>query len=168
MSGLEEQDICFICLNPGANSRDHIVPLCLFTQPLPPDLLTLPAHSDCHNQTEEEYFRNIVSLRALKSNVIAGELWKTKALRSLIRNPSLQNRTLKSLHRKSDRYSNGGIYVGTGSAIKFEVKRFYPTLEKLVRGLYRHYFSRFLGIKTTFQWGIDEPLVGEKRQDFED
>jgi hypothetical protein len=65
--------------------------------------------------------------------------------------------------RRINLLSQGGIWLGTAPGIQVERNRFYPTLEKVVRGLYRHHIGRYLPTDTTFNWAINEPLQGERR-----
>ena len=49
MKMAEDNGVCFVCGTLGVDSRDHVIPTCLFVPPLPDNLLTLPAHHRCHN-----------------------------------------------------------------------------------------------------------------------
>lgn len=77
-------DQCFLCGKPGADTREHIPPKCLFPEPHPNDLLTVPAHRSCNQSysADDEYLR--VALTAPSySDPIAHRLWRTKVVRSL-------------------------------------------------------------------------------------
>jgi len=52
--------------------------------------------------------------------------------------------------------------LGAAPAIQFDRSRFYPLLEKIVRGLYRYHTDRFLPVDAVMNWAIGEPLVGGK------
>jgi len=160
-------EICFICCASGADSRDHIIPASLFVPPLPCDLLTLPAHYRCHNQLQEEYFRNIVAWLGLENSNTANILWEGKVARSLQRSRPLRDSIRSSLLRRINLVSPSGIWLGTAPGIQIDRDRFYPTLEKIVRGLYRHHLGRHLPTDATFIWAINEPLQGESRKIFQ-
>ena len=70
--------------------------------------------------------------------------------------------------RRTDVYSPGGlIYLGSAPAICFDRERAYPSLERMVRGLYRHHTGRLLPRDTEFRWSINEPLYGGRLQLFQ-
>lgn len=163
----EDKKICFVCSLPGVDSRDHVIPECLFAPPLPNNLLTLPAHYRCHNKLQEEYFRNIAAGLGSESSSTANILLESKVARSVQRNRPLQDSLRTSLLRKIDLVSPGGIWLGSAPGIQVDRNRFYPTLEKIVRGLYRHHTSRYLPVDTTFNWAINEPLEGERLKLFQ-
>lgn len=163
----EDKEICFICGMPRADSRDHVIPACLFAPPLPDNLLTLPAHHKCHNQLQEEYFRSIAAGLGSESSKTANVLWEGKVARSIQRNSPLQGSLRTSLLRKVDLVSPGGIWLGTAPGIRVDRDRFYPTLEKIVRGLYQHHTGRYLPVDATFNWAINEPLEGERLKLFQ-
>src|SRR5229473_2183987 len=47
------QPTCYICVQPGADTKDHVIPSGFFPQPLPTNLVTLPAHYSRHNRLSE-------------------------------------------------------------------------------------------------------------------
>jgi hypothetical protein len=95
-----DSEICFICCKLGADTRDHVLPECFFVPPRPSNLLTLPAHYRCHNQTQEEYFRNIIALLGSENSNAAKMLWGGKVIRSIKRNHALQKSLRTSLRKK--------------------------------------------------------------------
>ena len=63
-------------------------------------------------------------------------------------------------------YSPGGIYLGDAPGIQFDRRRVYPSLEKMVRGLYCHHAGRLLPREVGFSWGLNEMLYGIREQTF--
>lgn len=157
----EDKDICFICGTPEADTRDHVIPACMFSPPLPGNLLTLPAHYSCHNQLDEEYFRTIAAGLSSDDSDIANSLWKGKVDRSFMHNPRLQNSIRLSLEKGVAMVSPHDIRLGM-AGIQIERDRYYPTPKKILRGLYRHHTGRYLPVDTTFKWAINEPLDDQK------
>jgi hypothetical protein len=65
-----------------------------------------------------------------------------------------------------ERFTQGGIYLGHAPAIRFDPKRVYPSLAKMVRGLYRHQTGRLLPQDVQFSWELNEVLYGAREQMF--
>jgi hypothetical protein len=158
--------ICYICCEVGADTKDHIIPKCFFVPSFPDNLLTLPAHYRCQNQLWEEYLRNIAVALSGRS-VSAKTLWDDKVARSFERNRPLRDSLRSSLLKRVDLVSPGGIWLGSTPGIRVNTNHFYPPLEKIVRGLYRHYTGRFLPKDAAFDWAINEPLEGQRLKIFQ-
>jgi hypothetical protein len=156
---------CYICVEPGADTDDHIIPRAFFPPPRPGNLITLRAHYSCHNRLAEEYVR--VILAGLSDASTAAQRLNTGAVaRSLQRNDPLRADLFAGLIRRAEIRTPAGLIVGTAPAVRFDRDRFYPLMEKIVRGLYRHHTQRFLARDTMFNWAINEPLVGGKEDLF--
>ncbi len=52
------------------------------------------------------------------------------------------------------------MYFGSAPGVKFDQKRIYPLLQKMVRGLYPHHTKRFLPPAAVFAWGLNEHPFG--------
>lgn len=157
---------CYICCEPGPDSKDHIIPECFFTPPLPDNLLTLPAHYRCQNKPYEEYLRNI-AVALSETSTAAKNLWDGKVARSIQRNRLLRESLRSSLVKRVNLMSPGGIWLGSAPGIRVNMDQFYPPLEKIIRGLYRHYTGRFLPKDAAFYWAINEPLEGQRLKIFQ-
>ena len=116
---------------------------------------------------QEEYFRNIVAGLGLDSSNTANILWEGKVARSIQRNRPLQDSLRVSLLKQVDLVSPGGLWLGTAPGIRVDRDRFYPTLKKIVRGLYRHHIGRYLPMNAPWNWAINEPLQGERLKLFQ-
>jgi len=161
-------EICYICCEPGADSDDHVIPACLFPSPRPSNLLTLRAHYSCHNRLDEEYLRNLMASFGRDSSRSAGHLWESEGAvrRSFARNTPLRRSLIAGMLPRVERFTPGGIFLGHAPAIRFDPKRVYPPLEKMVRGLYRNQTGRLLPLDVKFSWGLDEILHGTLEQMF--
>ena len=151
--------ICYICLQPGADSDDHIIPRAFFPSPRPSNLVTLPAHYSCHNRLPEEYVRVILAGLS-ETSAAAQRLNAAEVTRSLRRNDPLRESLLRTLIPRAEIRSPAGLVLGAAPAVQFDRARFYPLLGKIVRGLYRHHTGRFLPVDAIMNWAIREPLVG--------
>ncbi|HKW92757.1 MAG TPA: hypothetical protein VJX92_12720 [Methylomirabilota bacterium] len=161
--------ICYICCEPGADSDDHVIPECFFTSPKPPNLLTFRAHYSCHNRLPEEFVRNmLVGLSAGdRTSATALLLFDGAVARAYLRNAPQRQEVLDGLVRSEDVYAPSGIYLGTAPAIHFDPERVYPSLRKMVRGLYRHHTRALLPQNVVFRWRPNEVLYGRAREYFE-
>ena len=153
--------IYYICVQPGADSDDHIIPRAFFPSPRPSNLVTLAAHYSCHNRLPEEYVRVILAGLSDRS-ADAQRLNEGEVSRSLRRNDPLRESLLRALIPRAEIRSPAGLVLGAAPAVQFDRSRFYPLLEKVVRGLYRHHIGRFLPVDAIMNWAIREPLVGGK------
>lgn len=156
--------ICYICLSPGADSEDHVIPESYFRPPRP-SLLKLSAHYACHSRLDEDYPRLHFAAHAVAS-AAADTLWKGKVTRGVQRNARWQAELAASMIPKIDVVSPSGLCLGEYPAIRLDEARFYPPLEKMIRGLYRHHLGRFLARDVRFQWAINEPICGAKEEMF--
>lgn len=161
-------ELCYICCEPGADDRDHVIPVALFEKPRPSDLLTLPAHHKCHDQLDEEYFRLIVAGQSSRDNQNANKLWEGKIKRSVQRSAPLQASLRSALLDSVNLVSPGGIWLGKVPGIRFDRDRFYPTLEKIVRGLYLSHTKNLLPRSAGMKWAImNEPPKGQMLEIFQ-
>jgi hypothetical protein len=153
---------CYICVQPGADSRDHIIPSGLFPQPRPTSLVTLAAHHSCHNRLSEDYARAILagtSGTATAARVNAVQVaWSL--VRSDLKGTKLRRDLSRTLIPRIEFRSPSGLVLGSAPAIRFDRNRIYPLLEKIVRGLYHHHTKRFLPANVFFSWGLNERPVG--------
>ena len=148
---------CYVCGRPGAATRDHVIPESFFPTPKPSNLITLPAHYSCHNRLGEEYVRAI--LAGLAESKPAMQLNEGPAGRALRRNEPLKRDLRASMIRRIELRSPAGLIVGHAPGIRLDTGRFYPLMEKIVRGLYTHHRGDVLPLDVRFNWAINEALV---------
>jgi hypothetical protein len=163
---MKRRDQCYICGGLGPDTREHVIPDCFFVEPRPENLLTLPAHRACNERlsVSDEYSRNILAWLGSEKSRVAQKLWEGKIDRSIKRNRALRSHIAAALVPKADKYSAGGIYLGSAPGIRIDTKRFYPTIEKIVRGLHRLRAGSPMPSDVTFRWFLQEPVHGLRRQ----
>jgi len=136
---------CVYCGSKKDLTRDHIPPKCIFAEPRPTNLISVPACESCNTsfKLDDEFFRIFVTAESAQDNPAARRIWEEAVMqRSLKRSPRLKAKLRSSLG-KVDLYSPGGIFLGEASTLRFSKERINPVLERIVRGLYwRHRGSR--------------------------
>jgi hypothetical protein len=126
--------ICCFCGNP-ALTMDHIPPNCIFPDPKPQNLITVPACARCNQESslDDEYFRFIVA--TANSERPPAKLITQRIIKRAREKPTL----LQSLMRKTikvDVYSEGGIFLEQRPAFIYDRVRVQKTVDKIVRGLF--------------------------------
>lgn len=133
--------ICYLCGCYSENlTRDHVPPACLFPEPRPSNLITLPCCEDCQReyQRDEEYFRtNISSISDIENNPNARLIWD-KAHRSLLRRFKLWREFTSRLFPIRIQ-TPSGLYVGIAPAIKIPPERTNKMLRKIAFGLFYYH-----------------------------
>jgi len=131
---------CAYCGEP-ASTRDHIPPSKLFTPPLPSDLITVPACKKCNNgaSSDDEIFRNELAIMAGSFDGSANAAERLRpSVRSIKRNKAVLKKMMLAAH-PVERYSPGGIFLGTGVAVPTTPEVHQRVTRRIVRGLYwRH------------------------------
>jgi hypothetical protein len=152
---------CVFC-GRAATTRDHVPPKGVFLDPLPTDLVTVPACEVCNSSTrlDDEYFRTLVATQGYW-NVDGKRLWKEKVVGSSFRkSPKFRQMLARNIielppeHRRID--LPGGV-----KAITFDGPRINRVLRKIVLGLYWHHEGQRLptdiSIEPFKDHRLDEP-----------
>src|SRR5262249_47729355 len=124
---------CYVCVEPGADTRDHIVPSGFFPPPRPSNLVTLPAHYSCHNRLSEDYARAILA-GASQTGVARRVMEEVR--RSLRRSDlggmKLRRDLIRTLIPRVELRSPEGLHLGSSPGVRFDPQRVYPCLQKMV------------------------------------
>ena len=150
---------CYICAQPGADMKDHLVPSGFFPPPRPSNLITLPAHYSCQNRLSGDYARAILAgtSESRTARRVMEEV-RRSLRRSDLGGMKLRRDLIQTLRPRIDIRSASGLHLGSSPGVQFDRSRVYPLLQKIVRGLYHHHTGRFL--PTTATWGLNELPVG--------
>ena len=126
-----------------AITKDHIPPKGFFEQPLPSNLITVPACKKCNNgfSKDEEWFRN--HILAMSFSDRGRRLWTNKAIKALNRKSAMKFEMRNNIVKRSD-----GL-----SEIKFSQQRANPIVQKIVHGLFYHHFKQ--AMPNNLKWVID-------------
>ncbi len=77
--------MCAYCGVKRGLTKDHVIPKCLFKRPLPSNMITVPACSECNNakSKDEDYLRDMLVIdHFTSSNPTAQTLLNNKVIRS--------------------------------------------------------------------------------------
>lgn len=122
--------ICYLCGLPGADTSEHVVSRCFYIEPLPSDMITLPAHETCNKSTsKDEQWLSVVRATARPVGFGSKERWD-KAIRTLRRRESAR---FKDAFMRSHTPRRDG-----GADVFIEEPRIYYVLAKMVKGLVHH------------------------------
>jgi hypothetical protein len=132
---------CIYCGSREKITSDHIPPKCLFPDPKPTNLITVPSCEKCNNsyKKDDEYFR-ICILAQLDVSPTGWKISNEKVIgSSLKRSPSLRKHLPNSLIPVKVR-SPSGLYLGDAEALQFAERRINHVVKRIVRGLYWHHY----------------------------
>lgn len=134
---------CYLC-GARATTADHVPPKCIYPDPKPPNLITVPACGPCNsgNKLHDEYFRWLVATASPESKE-AKALVEGKINREFRKRPLLLYRVMKRSCRLPV-HTPAGIYLGTQPVFEFDQLRVQAVIEKTVKGLYFHHTGRRL------------------------
>lgn len=136
--GKRKTKICVYCGELKQVTKDHVIPKCLFTQPYPLNLVTVPACDDCNRakSLNDDYLRDyFVTDNYVSQNPIAQEIFHQKVLSSQRQGSSVIARDITKA-RLEPLYTKGGIYVGDFPSVRVDGGRIEEIFKILVKGLY--------------------------------
>jgi hypothetical protein len=121
---------------------DHIPPRCLFSRPLPSNLITVPACTKCHGEMskDDEYLR--VALQMREGIEEHPDVIKSRPtlLRSLEKPEAVgMRKSLLASILVAEQCTPSGIFIKNGLAMKTRMDRVDRVVARIVRGLfYKH------------------------------
>ena len=160
----QEQE-CYLCGNP-ADTKDHIPPRCIFPDPKPTDLITVPSCQECNSasQLDDEYFRWFVAT-ASSEHPEALRLIRERVIPRFRKRPAL----LKSIMRRAVRvnvHSRAGVFLKQRPGFHFDRPRIQNVVEKITKGLYRHETAQRLANEYSVKDFVFNPDVPDSAKDW--
>ncbi len=153
----KEATLCYLCGQPKAESRDHIIATCFFAPPYPENMVTLPAHHSCQVKfsDSEDYLR--IYLASLADDGSKPQVPGAVVTRAVKRNEPLRKQMAAGLLAAEEIYTEAGVYIGTAPAVRFDPAKFFPALRKIVRALiFREYGVVLAPADDAFRWKIHD------------
>ena len=129
---------CVYCGEVTAITRDHVIPECLFVQPYPPNLITVPVCEPCNNakSLNDDYLRDCLTCDIYGSESPKAQQAFEKMLSSDRQGSSIIAKTARAEMQYKPLHTRGGIYLGDYPTFPIDEQRFKKIFETLVRGLY--------------------------------
>lgn len=160
------QGICALCGEASEVTREHFVPQCLWSGPLPPRVETVPACDRCNagSNLDDEYFRNTLVMMFDQDHEQKRQVFEGPVLRSLEKHPGWVKEALEHV-KVRPLLSPAGLWLGDFPTLPVDGDRVCRSLFKIVKGLF--YLIRKQPFPKDGQIGIigqlnsdTQPLIG--------
>lgn len=144
--------LCTYCRLRPAETDDHVPPKCLFPQPRPSNLITVPSCGICNQgaSADEEYFLASMMFTEAGSSPAGRALWQQKLRRMYAKNLGLRYRIAASL-TQVNLVTPAGLFLGRRLAQNPDFARLEKVVVKIVRGLYYMEHGASLSPQTTVE-----------------
>ena len=137
MARKRSQGICGLCGDRSEVTREHFVPRCLWSGPLPVRTETVPACDRCNagSNLDDEYFRNALVMTFDFDNPQKEQIFQGPVLRSLKRHPGWVADALRQMKIRP-LLTPAGLWLGDYPALPLDGERYCRSLVKIIKGLY--------------------------------
>jgi hypothetical protein len=142
MARIPRTGICVYCGVHGTVTKDHVPPKCLFPPETRVNLITVHACSNCHDsyKLDDEYFRVMLSIRSDLPIGPESQFLRDQTQKTLNNPEAIKFRqTFETFIAILNRNSSDGTTDTT--ALKIDAARKKRTANRIVRGLYAHFFG---------------------------
>jgi hypothetical protein len=132
------QKKCAYCGVNAAETKDHVIPKCLFPDPLP-WMVTVPACRLCNEakSKNDTYLRDMLAFDInCGEHPAANALMQGKITRAMRGNKSEFARQLVGNNRRVELRTPTGLYVGYGYSVPLDVGRVNEIFTTIARGVY--------------------------------
>jgi len=130
---------CIYCGSSEKLTKDHIPPKCLFPEPTPRNLITVPCCEKCNRKfsKDDEYFRDVILMREDIFDLEDLETLRNKVIRSLRRAESSKyKKKLISGSEKINVFTKNGLFIGEKTTYNVDLNRLRKVIDRITRGLY--------------------------------
>jgi len=136
---MQGKKTCIYCGSSKKITKDHIPPKCLFPEPVPKNLITIPSCEKCNQKfsKDDEYFRDVILMREDIFDLEGLEKLRNKVIRSLRRVESSKYK--KSLISGSERvnvFTKSGLFTGKKTTYNVDLNRLRNVINRITRGIY--------------------------------
>lgn len=129
---------CYICGSKLADTKDHLFPSSLFNKPLPTNLPTLPACTECNNalSSDEEQFRVFLASGMAYETEHGFRIWNERIRPDLKGHRPRLKPLIRSYIRKARVLSESGALLGHTLVLEMDREIINRVLRKIAKGLY--------------------------------
>ena len=129
---------CYLCGSKLADTRDHLFPSGWFNKPLPTNLITLPACSECNHAlfSDEEQFRVFLASGMAYENEPGFRIWNERIRPDLKGGRPRLKPLIRSYIRKARVLSESGALLGHTLILEIDREIINRVLRKIAKGLY--------------------------------
>jgi hypothetical protein len=154
---IRESDVCVLCGERKATTREHIPPQSLFIKK-PREYLVVPCCKECNNSTklDDEYLRQVMAGASLIGQ--GRNVWKNKVAPKFKDFPKTQAGLRENLTFQIVRF--GAFERVIFPAMKIDAERVSKSVRKMVWGLYWFHSGRILGPTTELSVNYLDTLHG--------
>ncbi len=146
---------CAYCGGSENMTKDHVIPLCLFVQPYPLNLITVPSCLKCNGEKSrnDDFLRDLLTTDIYgNQNPIAQQIFQDKVLSSARHGSSVVAQTMLSNSQPESFFSHGGIDLGIVQSAPVETEQIKDIFSTIVRGLY--YYSRRKQMPSDYEFKV--------------
>lgn len=156
---MTHKNLCAICGERPATTRDHIPPAGIFPKPRPSDLVTVPCCLECNNSGSmwDERFRVYLSLHVARNDPEWQNLLEKNVIPTLNHNRRLTREIFESTKNIMLK-TPGGLYLGKVTEIRWDSEAHDRVIERTIRGLHYHHTGEILGNRATVHVKFFESL----------
>lgn len=157
-----KNSVCIYCGETDDITKDHIPPKCLFPNPRPNNLITVPSCKKCNSgfSFDDEYFRLVLTIREDTFESETVQKMYPSVLRSLGKSNKIGFRKgLLESTFKTEHFSKAGLFLGYKEGYKIDLTRLENVISRVIKGLYFHHEKTKLPIECKIGIYITENLM---------
>jgi hypothetical protein len=141
-----QNQICAICGERLATTRDHVPPAGIFPKPRPSDLITIPCCFECNNSNSrwDEIFRVLMSLHVSRNDPEWQTILNKNVIPTLKHNLKLQQNIFENF-KSVLLITPSGILLEKGFELNWNSEAYERVIERTIRGLHFHHTGEILG-----------------------